>query len=211
MAGVRLPAQGWRPDNFFSRLNAGQLDADSYHGLSFFLYSGDRDEQLGTAMSEQRAHAQKVLPLAGAKVAAWVRDPLLALGCRDPVDRVDELKRDDPHRRQVVDFFSAWRQAHGSDPVAVKKLDANVLAAAGLQRGSRQSVATFVANLVNTRAGGFQLRRERHGKWGASTYVVSGTDASQDDAGSPPARAPTARSSEHRGHRGHNVASQAER
>ena len=72
---VTAPGEGWRPDNFFSRLNAGTLGAESYHGLNFFLYSGDRDEEWGTKMSEQMAHAQKVLPLAGAKVAAWVRDP----------------------------------------------------------------------------------------------------------------------------------------
>ncbi len=72
---VTAPGEGWRPDTFFSRLNAGTLEPDSYHGLNFFLYSGDRDEQWGMQMSEQMAHAQQVLPLAGAKVAAWVRDP----------------------------------------------------------------------------------------------------------------------------------------
>ncbi len=72
---VTAPGEGWRPNTFFSRLNAGTLGAESYHGLNFFLYSGDRDEQWGTQMSEQMANAQKVLPLAGAKVAAWVRDP----------------------------------------------------------------------------------------------------------------------------------------
>ena len=28
----------------------------------------------------------------------WCRDPLLALGCRDPIDRIDEIKSDDPAR-----------------------------------------------------------------------------------------------------------------
>jgi hypothetical protein len=29
--------------------------------------------------------------------AEWCRDPPLALGCRDPVERIDAVKSDDPH------------------------------------------------------------------------------------------------------------------
>jgi putative DNA primase/helicase len=31
--------------------------------------------------------------------AEWCRDPLLALGCCDPIERIDRVKADDPHRR----------------------------------------------------------------------------------------------------------------
>ena len=47
--------------------------------------------------------------------AEWCRDPLLALGCRDPVERMDEIKSDDPHRRQIVELFAAWAAHHGDD------------------------------------------------------------------------------------------------
>lgn len=33
--------------------------------------------------------------------AQWCRDPLLALGCSDPVDRIEMIKADDPQRRRM--------------------------------------------------------------------------------------------------------------
>jgi hypothetical protein len=72
---VVAPREGWHPDSFFSRLNAGTLPPGSYHGLPFFLYSGDRDEEWGARMSGQMAHAAQVLPRAGAGAVEWVRDP----------------------------------------------------------------------------------------------------------------------------------------
>src|SRR5262249_49452230 len=35
----------------------------------------------------------------------WVRDPLLALGCSDPVNRIDELKGSDPEREHLAEVF----------------------------------------------------------------------------------------------------------
>ena len=72
---VVTPRSPTAPDVFFGKLNAGQLGADSYHGCAFFLYSGDQDEEWGARMSEQMAHAQEVLPKAGARVVEWVRQP----------------------------------------------------------------------------------------------------------------------------------------
>jgi hypothetical protein len=63
------------------------------------------------------------LPLLGRPLASfeqwaeWCRDPLLALGCRDPVERIDAIKSDDPHRRQIVELFDAWHGHHGERPV----------------------------------------------------------------------------------------------
>ncbi len=45
--------------------------------------------------------------------ARWCRDPLLALGCADPVQRISEIKRDDPRLAQVVDFFTACHELYG--------------------------------------------------------------------------------------------------
>ncbi|MDQ7826133.1 MAG: hypothetical protein RDV48_25245 [Candidatus Eremiobacteraeota bacterium] len=72
---VVTPRSSRDVDSFFSRLNRGELPPDSYHGCPFFLYSGDRDEEWGAAMSGQMAHACKVLPRAGARVVEWMRDP----------------------------------------------------------------------------------------------------------------------------------------
>jgi hypothetical protein len=38
----------------------------------------------------------------------WVRDPLLTLGCRDPVERFEELAAADPLRQEEIAIFTAW-------------------------------------------------------------------------------------------------------
>src|SRR5262249_33721245 len=53
--------------------------------------------------------------------AQWCRDPLLALGCSDPVQRIDRVKADDPHRRGMLDLFEAWDHHHGAR--AIKAID----------------------------------------------------------------------------------------
>jgi hypothetical protein len=35
----------------------------------------------------------------------WVRDPLLVLGCQDPVERVSEAKERDGRRQAITDLF----------------------------------------------------------------------------------------------------------
>ena len=49
--------------------------------------------------------------------AQWCRDPLLALGMRDPVDRTDEIKAADPKRRELVAIFEQWWAAHGDHTI----------------------------------------------------------------------------------------------
>ena len=45
--------------------------------------------------------------------ANWVRDPLLALGCQDPGERVSEAKARDGRRQEVSDLFTLWWEKHG--------------------------------------------------------------------------------------------------
>ena len=52
----------------------------------------------------------------------WVRDPLLALGCQDPVERISEAKERDSRRQSVSDLFSAWWACHQDKPVAIRDL-----------------------------------------------------------------------------------------
>lgn len=110
--------------------------------------------------------------------ATWCRDPLLALGCPDPVSRISEIKRDDPLRGQVVEFFTNWHELYGERPMRVKELDIRLSRLADPQeRGSRQSLASFVARLEGTRAGGFvMLRIKSASRWSPSSYALKKTE-----------------------------------
>ena len=59
--------------------------------------------------------------------ALWCRDPLLALGCRDPVERVEMVKADDPQRRRIVELFETWAVHHAERPIKAVDLAEPVL------------------------------------------------------------------------------------
>jgi len=42
-----------------------------------------------------------------------VRDPLLVLGCRDPVERVEMLKAHDSYRQKIAELFKTWWRHYG--------------------------------------------------------------------------------------------------
>lgn len=106
----------------------------------------------------------------------WVRDPLLALGCQDPVERIDMIKARDPERAAIIDFLNAWRQAYGDKSIRLRDLRADVLAALPAKARSRQALARFIAELTQTRIGNYVVVRHPHGKWGASEYSVLADD-----------------------------------
>jgi hypothetical protein len=89
----------------------------------------------------------------------WVRDPLVALGCRDPVDRISEIKARDPERQRVISLFSAWHDAHGDNPVKVTELAESVRLIADPNNRGRQHLARTIGALAGTRLGGFVLER----------------------------------------------------
>jgi hypothetical protein len=89
----------------------------------------------------------------------WVRDPLVALGCRDPVDRISALKARDPERQRVIALFAAWHDAHGDDPVKVMDLAETVRNIADPNNRGRQYLAKVIGGLARTRLGGFVLER----------------------------------------------------
>lgn len=102
------------------------------------------------------------------------RDPLLALGCRDPVQRIDEIKSDDPHRRRIVELFEIWDSHHEDRPTKGADLAEPVLALLDPQGRGRQFVAARLVQLAGTCAGGFVLTREKAaGKWGTGTYSLA--------------------------------------
>ena len=118
----------------------------------------------------------------------WVRDPLVALGCRDPADRVSEAKERDGRRQTTAELFGAWWLHHGDRPVAASGLAEDVRRLVDPQGRGRQYVATALGNLAGTRIAGFVLTRQAPvGNWGTATYAMKQT-------GDPEG---------HRDHRGH--------
>jgi hypothetical protein len=106
--------------------------------------------------------------------ASWCRDPLLALGCVDPVQRAADIKSEDPLRQQIFEFLQAWYAQHGSRPTKLRDLDRKVRDLIG---GSRQKFGTFVRNLEGARAGGFVVTITKpQGKWGVADYAVHRED-----------------------------------
>jgi hypothetical protein len=105
--------------------------------------------------------------------SSWVRDPLLTLGCQDPVTRITEDKRRDPGRQAVTALFDLWWQHHEDDAVKVSDLHDDVKHAADPQGRSRQYLATYLEKLAGTRVGGYVFSRQTSlGKWGATTYKL---------------------------------------
>ena len=131
--------------------------------------------------------------------AEWVRDPLLTLGCQDPVERVRAAKANDPRRRRVAETFAVWWDHHQDHPVSAAKLAEQVLAQIDPQGRGRQYVATCLAQMDGTRAAGFVLTRQLPaGKWTAATYALAQTDTDAADG---------IRHRTHRGHRDDETAS----
>ena len=111
----------------------------------------------------------------------WVRDPLLALGCQDPAERVSETKERDARRQAVADLFAIWWERHRDQPTAVRALHEDVKQAADPQGRGRQHLASQLEKLAGTRMFGFVLTRQPPaGKWGVATYALKRTDMGDD-------------------------------
>ena len=109
--------------------------------------------------------------------AEWVRDPLITLGCRDPVERVSEAKLRDPSRQAIATLFDVWWSKHHAYLVTANDLHDDVKHAADPQARGRQYLAAYLEKLTGTRLGGFVLTRQASpGKWGAATYKLQRTD-----------------------------------
>jgi hypothetical protein len=104
---------------------------------------------------------------------SWVRDPLMALGCKDPVERVASVKASDPRRQSIAELFQVWWQYHANSPVKADELDDAVKAVIDPQGRGRQYIVSYLNRHVGTRNAGFVLSSEKPtGKWGASTYAL---------------------------------------
>ncbi len=105
---------------------------------------------------------------------SWCRDPLVALGCADPVSKLSDLKKADPRRQMISTFLARWYDRYGTDYVAASELAEEVIGALDLGKNvSRQRITAEVGKLANTRLNGFVLKqRKRAGKWSATHYAV---------------------------------------
>ena len=104
----------------------------------------------------------------------WVRDPLLTLGCRDPVERLSETKARDPMRQMTSDLFAIWWQHHGSSSQTAHRLDPEVQKIIDPHGRGRQYVTAQLEKLAGTRIAGFVLSRQAAvGKWSAANYALS--------------------------------------
>jgi hypothetical protein len=113
----------------------------------------------------------------------WVRDPLIALGCQDPVARLNTTKVNDPARQKIANAFNTWWGAFGATAVSAKQvsLTPDIIDDLDLPKRSRQYVATVLVKLAGTRVAGFMLRHVcPDGKWSADTYVLEKTEEHQD-------------------------------
>lgn len=105
--------------------------------------------------------------------ARWVRDPLLALGCTDPVERIRALKTQDPERLAIEDIFVEWWRHHGSKPMKAADLDKEVTKLLDPQWQGRQYLVAKLKKLTGTRLAGFVLTTQKDsGKWVKSTYSL---------------------------------------
>ena len=152
--------------------------------------SRQRVELLGAALTILRWGRQNIAklkrgrPLGGFEQwASWVRDPALALGCKDPVAGIADLTASDPNRLATVEIFEAWWQHHQANSVEASQLhDAvQVLLVTDPKKRSRQNVAARVARLAGTQVGGFRLTSNRgdKGRWTALSYQL--VQVSQDE------------------------------
>ena len=101
-----------------------------------------------------------------------MRDPLLTLGLRDPVERIAEIKANDPKRRTLVELFDLWHQKHEEVPVRAAELDPEIIQLIdssahknfdGSFKYSRQRVASFLTQRAGTHVGGYVLTQSKEG------------------------------------------------
>jgi hypothetical protein len=113
----------------------------------------------------------------------WCRDPLVALGCVDPVARVAETKARDPRRQAAAEVFAAWWRWHADSPVGVADLAEGVVKAADPAGRGRQHLASRIRALVGTRAAGFVLIHSPSvSRWKGDKYALRCTDGADGTA-----------------------------
>lgn len=133
---------------------------------------------------QNRNELQIGLPLGTFETwTSWVRDPLLTLGCRDPVARLAEIKAGDPSRIRASELFDVWWRQHGETPMRASELAEPVLEILDPHKRGRQFQASQLQRLKDTRTGNYVFTAERAGgNWSVTIYVLQRTDQAPDGA-----------------------------
>ena len=141
-----------------------------------------RGEVLSAALTIWRFGRQNRLPAGQAlgsyeEWCAWVRDPLLALGCRDPVDRIQQAKALDPRRQRFEAIFEDWWNTHGDKPMRAAELADSIKSIIDPQGRGRQWMTVALSKMDGMRSGGFVpiTRQKSTAKWSAATYRLEKT------------------------------------
>ena len=118
----------------------------------------------------------------------WVRDPLLALGCPDLVDRVLDAQRQDTSRNADADFCEMFHEYHGTGAVELKNVNVNLLTRLGKNGEplTKQQIAKLFRKKAGTRAGGWLFERTGSidgNRNGSFRYRVSREDGLYPDRG----------------------------
>lgn len=158
-------------------------------GVDGFLHQVERRraELLGAALTIWRWGRLNVDSLERGKPigsfetwARWVRDPLLTLGCRDPIEAIAQAKANDPHRARIAEMFLEWWDCHHDLPMKANDLAEAVKDLADPQGRGRQFLAAQLGKLAGTRAGGFVLtKQESAGRWNGATYALKRAEQRQ--------------------------------
>ncbi|MBW4034114.1 MAG: hypothetical protein HIU90_01445 [Proteobacteria bacterium] len=105
--------------------------------------------------------------------ARWIRDPLLTLGCADPVEAIARAKARDPRRIKLAELFDQWWADHHNYAVPAARLSEAVKGILDPQNRGRNYIVSTVNAYVGTRAAGFVLtRQDAEGRWGHATYAL---------------------------------------
>lgn len=139
-----------------------------------------RGELLTAALTIWRWGRQNETSLTGGKSfgsfetwSRWIRDPLLTLGCADPVEAIARAKARDPRRIKIAELFDQWWDDHHNYAVPAARLSEAVKGILDPQNRGRNYVVSTVNAYVGTRAGGYVLtRQDAEGRWGHATYAL---------------------------------------
>lgn len=94
----------------------------------------------------------------------WVRDPLFTLGCRDPVERFEEMAAADPRRQHEVAIFTTWWERHPDQAVQAQDLHDDVkklIDPDGVPVPRLHSVRRWLSRRDRMRLAGFELNVEK--------------------------------------------------
>ena len=113
---------------------------------------------------------------------AWVRDPLLALGCDDPVKGVKQARAQDSARVNLSALFVKWREYHLDTWVKADDLDWHVRRLVD-DKERVPAIRQKLALLADTRLDGFKLESKVEGNAAnrVSLYRVAAVEGDAEE------------------------------